>query len=104
MAGFSPNRDQQQLAKSSSLSSFVRQPLSDPKRTQNRLDDQRASIVVQRLILQLGSRPPKSSRSASPNQHPRCRTWTQSVASPITSSAAGGKQSPHRSKQKFDRC
>ncbi|KAL6000197.1 hypothetical protein ACLOJK_034875 [Asimina triloba] len=33
MAGFSPNRDQQQLAKSSSLSSSVRQPLSDPTRT-----------------------------------------------------------------------
>ncbi|KAL5989016.1 hypothetical protein ACLOJK_027118, partial [Asimina triloba] len=62
------------------------------------------SIVVQRLILQLGSRPPKSSRSASPNQHPRCRTWTQSATTPITSSAAGGKQSPHRSKQKSDRC
>ncbi|KAL5990381.1 hypothetical protein ACLOJK_011281 [Asimina triloba] len=30
MAGFSPNRNQQQLAKSSSLSSSVRQPLSNP--------------------------------------------------------------------------
>ncbi|KAL6000456.1 hypothetical protein ACLOJK_024152, partial [Asimina triloba] len=45
------------LAKSSSLSSSVRQPLSDPKRTQHGPDDQPASIVVQRLILQLGSRP-----------------------------------------------